>query len=111
MVPITITQPLTLTHWNMAAPQNVIGPRPLSWSGATGSDSAITAYAGIASYPGNVLLQGLTYLAIGMGSSSTWALFGTALRPILTAPRAVRAFNIIMALLLLASLYPVFMDA
>jgi hypothetical protein len=38
-------------------------------------------------------------------------LFGSALRPILTSPRAVRAFNIVMAVLLLASLYPVFMDA
>ena len=28
-----------------------------------------------------------------------------------TARRAVRAFNIVMAVLLLASLYPVFMDA
>ena len=43
MVPITITQPLALTHWNMAAPQKVIGPRPLSWSGSTGSDIAIMA--------------------------------------------------------------------
>ena len=40
-----------------------------------------------------------------------WALFGTALRPVLTSERLVRAFNILMALLLLASLYPVFMDA
>jgi hypothetical protein len=38
-------------------------------------------------------------------------LFGTALRPFLTSPRAVRAFNLAMAALLLASLYPVFMDA
>ena len=30
MVPITITQPLTLIHWNIAAPQKVIGPRRLS---------------------------------------------------------------------------------
>ena len=44
-------------------------------------------------------------------SCTLWALFGTALRPVLTSPRAVRAFNIVMALLLLASLYPVFMDA
>ena len=41
----------------------------------------------------------------------TWTLFGSSLRPILTSPRAVRAFNIVMAVLLLASLYPVFMDA
>ena len=40
-----------------------------------------------------------------------WALFGSSLRPFLTSPRTVRAFNIVMALLLLASLYPVFMDA
>jgi threonine/homoserine/homoserine lactone efflux protein len=44
-------------------------------------------------------------------SCVAWALFGSALRPWLTSPRAVRAFNIVMAALLLASLYPVFMDA
>ena len=43
MVPITITQPLTLIHWNIAAPQNVIGPRRLSCSGVTGPDIAIAA--------------------------------------------------------------------
>ena len=47
----------------------------------------------------------------GGGVAPAWALFGTALRPILTSPMAVRAFNIVMALLLLASLYPVFVDA
>ena len=50
-------------------------------------------------------------LILGAVSCTTWALFGTALRPILTSPKAVRAFNVVMALLLLASLYPVFMDA
>jgi threonine/homoserine/homoserine lactone efflux protein len=44
-------------------------------------------------------------------SCTLWALFGTALRPILKSRRAVRAFNIVMAVLLLASLYPVFADA
>ena len=48
---------------------------------------------------------------MGALSSLTWALFGSSLRPFLTSPRAVRAFNIVMAILLLASLYPVFMDA
>jgi len=40
-----------------------------------------------------------------------WALFGSSLRPFLSSPMAVRAFNVVMAVLLLASLYPVFMDA
>jgi threonine/homoserine/homoserine lactone efflux protein len=66
----------------------------------------ILKYAG-ATYP--------VYLAVAIAMSGTatvaWALFGSALRPALTSPSAVRAFNIVMALLLLASLYPVFMDA
>jgi hypothetical protein len=33
------------------------------------------------------------------------------MRSLMTSPRAVRAFNIVMAVLLLGSLYPVFMDA
>ena len=44
MVEITITQPLALIHWNIAAPMKVIGPlrRPPS-SGLTGSAMAIAA--------------------------------------------------------------------
>jgi threonine/homoserine/homoserine lactone efflux protein len=45
-----------------------------------------------------------------MVSTSIWTLFGSALRPVLTSERAVRAFNVVMAVLLLASLYPVFME-
>ena len=46
-----------------------------------------------------------------MGPSiTTWTLFGSALRPFLTSPRSVRAFNLVMAVLLLASLYPVFTE-
>ena len=48
---------------------------------------------------------------VGTLATVAWALFGSALRPFLTSPRMVRAFNIVMAVLLLASLYPVFMDA
>ena len=38
-------------------------------------------------------------------------MFGSVLRPWLTSPRAVRTFNIPTAILLPASLYPVFVDA
>lgn len=71
----------------------------------------ITAYAAIASFPWNIIIQTVISLLMGVLSTVTWALFGSALRPVLTSPRAVRAFNIVMAVLLLASLYPVFMDA
>ena len=71
----------------------------------------ITAYAAIANFPWNIAIQVGICLILGAVSCSVWALFGTALRPVLTSRAAVRAFNIVMALLLLASLYPVFMDA
>jgi threonine/homoserine/homoserine lactone efflux protein len=71
----------------------------------------ITAYAGIAAFPWNIGTQIMLSLMLGAISCSTWALFGSALRPLLTSPRLVRAFNVMMAALLLASLYPVFADA
>jgi threonine/homoserine/homoserine lactone efflux protein len=71
----------------------------------------ITAYAAIAAFPWNIAIQVGLSLVLGTLSCIAWALFGTALRPLLTSRQAVRAFNIVMAILLLASLYPVFMDA
>ena len=71
----------------------------------------ITAYAAIARFPRNIAIQtGLT-LVLGIISPIVWTLSGSALRPFLTSERAIRTFNVIMALLLLASLCPVFMDA
>ena len=61
--------------------------------------------------PGTSRSRSALSLLLGAVSCTAWALFGSALRPVLTSPRAVRTFNIVMAVLLLASLYPVFMDA
>jgi threonine/homoserine/homoserine lactone efflux protein len=71
----------------------------------------ITAYAAIAAFPWNIAIQTVLSLAMGIVSTSIWTLFGSALRPVLTSPTAVRAFNIVMAILLLASLIPVLMEA
>jgi threonine/homoserine/homoserine lactone efflux protein len=94
-----------LTFWGAAMFQwvNVKG-----WVAIIGT---ITAYAEIARFPVNIVLQVLIFLVMGAASITTWTLFGSALRPWLTSERAVRVFNIAMAILLLASLYPVFMDA
>jgi threonine/homoserine/homoserine lactone efflux protein len=94
-----------LTFWQGAMFQwvNVKG-----WVAVIGT---ISAYAGIANFPFNIVIQVLTFLAMGAASITIWTLFGSALRPFLTSPQAVRGFNIAMALWLLASLYPVFMDA
>jgi threonine/homoserine/homoserine lactone efflux protein len=93
-----------MTFWGAAVFQwiNVKG-----WVMVIGT---ITAYAAIAGFPWNIVLQTAISLVIGAVSTVVWALFGSALRPVLRSPGAVRAFNIAMAMLLLASLYPVFMD-
>jgi threonine/homoserine/homoserine lactone efflux protein len=70
----------------------------------------ITAYSAIAGFPWNIVIQTAITFMVGAPSTVAWALFGHALRPVLRSPRAARAFNIAMAALLLASLYPVFMD-
>ena len=68
---------------------------------------AITAYAAIAAYPLNIAALSILLFLIGLGSSLTWVVLGTSLQALVKSPRAVRIFNIVMALLLLASLYPV----
>ncbi|NVN86876.1 MAG: LysE family translocator [Rhodopseudomonas sp.] len=92
-------RPMTFTQAALFQWVNVKG-----WVIAIGT---ITAYAAIATYPWNIMIQVLTLLLIGSVSSTTWAVFGTALQTLLKSPRAVRAFNLVMAGLLLASLYPV----
>jgi threonine/homoserine/homoserine lactone efflux protein len=95
-------------------PMTFWGAAVFQWVNAKGwvmVIGTITAYAAIAHFPLNVVLQSGISFVMAVGSTITWTLFGTALRPLLNSERAVRAFNIVMALLLLASLYPVFMDA
>jgi threonine/homoserine/homoserine lactone efflux protein len=94
-----------MTFWGAAVFQwiNVKG-----WVMVIGS---ITAYAAIAPFPWNIVIQTLITLVVGVPATVAWALFGSALRPVLSSPTAIRAFNIVMAILLLASLIPVFMEA
>jgi len=94
-----------MTFWGAAAFQWI---NAKGWVMVIGT---ITAYAAIAAFPWNIAIQVSLYLILGAVSCTVWALFGTALRPVLTSPRAIRVFNVAMAILLLASLYPVFMDA
>jgi threonine/homoserine/homoserine lactone efflux protein len=72
---------------------------------------AITTYAALARFPLNVVLLSGAFVLLGTASSATWAAFGSGLRRFLKDPRHVRVFNITMALLLVASLYPVFAEA
>lgn len=54
----------------------------------------------------NLLVAALVCMLVNLPSITLWAAFGSALSRVLRAPSAVRAFNVSMALLLVASLYP-----
>jgi threonine/homoserine/homoserine lactone efflux protein len=111
---IAMSEPIAPDQDNRRGPMTFWGAAMFQWVNAKGwvmVIGTITAYAAIAAYPWNIAIQVGLSLILGALSCTAWALFGSSLRPILTSRRAVRAFNIVMALLLLASLYPVFMDA
>ena len=111
---IAMSEPPSAEQDNSRGPMTFWGAAMFQWVNAKGwvmVIGTITAYAAIAAFPWNIAIQVALSLLLGALSCTAWALFGSALRPVLTSPRAVRAFNIVMAVLLLASLYPVFMDA
>ena len=94
-------------------PMTFWGAAMFQWVNAKGwvmVIGTITAYAAIARFPWNIVIQTALSLLLGVMSTTLWTLFGSALRPLLTSERLVRAFNIMMAGLLLASLYPVFTE-
>ena len=111
---IAMSGAVTPDQDNRRGPMTFWGAAMFQWINVKGwvmVIGTITAYAAIAAYPWNIAIQVALSLLLGALSCTAWALFGSALRPILTSPLMVRAFNIVMAVLLLASLYPVFRDA
>jgi threonine/homoserine/homoserine lactone efflux protein len=76
---------------------------PKAWAMALG---AVTTYAPEGGGPTAVLLVAGTFMLVGAPCSAAWAGFGQGLRPFLDRPAALRAFNVTMAVLLVASLYP-----
>jgi threonine/homoserine/homoserine lactone efflux protein len=111
---IAMSEPPSAEQDSSRGPMTFWGAAMFQWVNAKGwvmVIGTITAYAAIAAYPWNIAIQVGLSLLLGILSCTAWALFGSALRPVLTSRRAVRTFNIVMAVLLLASLYPVFMDA
>ena len=111
---IAMSEPVTPEQGNRRGPMTFWGAAMFQWINAKGwviVIGTITTYAAIASFPWNIVIQVAIGLLLGAVSCTVWALFGSSLRSFLTSPTAVRVFNVLMALLLLASLYPVFMDA
>ena len=99
---------------NQRGPMTFWGAVLFQWVNVKGWVMAIgiiTAYSAVASFPWNIAIQAALMFVMAALSSLAWTLFGSSLRSFLTSPTAVRVFNVLMAALLLASLYPVLMDA
>jgi len=109
-VAIARATPAQMSARAVGQPLTFFGAALFQWINVKGwviAIGTITAYAAMAAFPWNILTQAALLLVLGTASSVTWALFGTWLQPLVRSPRAVRIFNLGMAALLLASLYPV----
>lgn len=81
---------------------------PKGWVMAVG---AVSAYAAVAAFPYNMILIAFLFGTFGIASSVTWVVLGQTLRRLLRHRRALRTFNVAMALALVASLWPIVADA
>ncbi|WP_275783385.1 LysE family translocator [Pararhizobium gei] len=76
---------------------------PKAWVMAV---SAMATYTSEQSYLFSVMVVGLIFALVNVPSVSTWAGFGSVLRQWLSDPVRLKWFNIIMAVLLVVSLWP-----
>jgi len=95
------TKPMTFLQ---AAAFQWINPK--AWLIAIGAISAYTAGVGAHLYLQVAIIAGLS-VAVSFSSSLTWAACGAAIGRWLRAPVALRLFNVLMAVLLLASMLPI----
>lgn len=76
---------------------------PKAWAMAL---TAISVYSPSREF-GAIVLVAMIFGLVNLPSVSTWTLLGEQMQRVLTNPQRLRLFNVTMALLLLASLYPV----
>ncbi len=95
----------------------VAGGRPMSFAQAGAFQwvnpkawimalTAVATYTNPADYTRTVGIVALVFGLVGLPCTASWVLFGTALRQALQRPAVLRAFNLVMGALLIASLYP-----
>lgn len=92
-----------------ARPMTFLGAAAFQWVNPKAWVMAVTAmavYVDPDSYVWSVVVIGLVFAAVNLPSVSTWAGFGSVLREWLSVPVRLKWFNITMAVLLIASLWP-----
>ncbi len=69
--------------------------------------AAVAAYTVPSQYLASMVVVAVVITAVTLPSIAAWTLFGVSLRSLLADPKRVRIFNVLMALALIASLWPV----
>jgi threonine/homoserine/homoserine lactone efflux protein len=82
---------------------------PTAWLIAVGAISAYTAGSGAQLYLQVAILAAIS-IGVTLASTLTWTAFGAGIRRWLRHPRALRAFNLAMAALLVASVIPILIE-
>jgi threonine/homoserine/homoserine lactone efflux protein len=77
---------------------------PKAWVMATGAIAAYTTGSGYAAEVAGIVAA---FTVAGFASSLTWAGFGTLIAGFLNTPGRMRAFNIVLGVLLIASVVPI----
>lgn len=80
---------------------------PKAWAMAI---TATTAYTDSANYLFSLALLAIVFGIINFPSVGIWTLFGVGLRKFMQDPVKVRVFNVVMALLLVASMVPAMLE-
>jgi threonine/homoserine/homoserine lactone efflux protein len=104
--------PMSSEQASLSKPMGFLGAAAFQWINPKAwvmSLSALTTYLPQGFKVGDVALLASVFGVIGIFCVGAWALFGVAMRRVLQDPRSVRIFNVIMALLLVATLYPMLM--
>ena len=93
------------------------GSRPMSFTGAVAFQfvnpkgwvmalGTVSTYVPARGFLANLAVALLIFLAVNVFTVFTWTAFGMSIRRLLGRPGRLRLFNVAMALLLVASLYP-----
>lgn len=105
----TDTAPTTAVNQSRARPFTFVQAALFQWINPKAWTMALTAIAAYApksmGWTGVIVVAGIFGL-VNLPSTGSWAMMGAKLRRFLSDPARLRAFNIVAALLLVASLYP-----
>ncbi|KVD54054.1 lysine transporter LysE [Burkholderia ubonensis] len=96
-------------HGGKARPMTFVEAAAFQWVNPKAWMMVLTAATTVrlsADYGMNAAWMAVVFILIGFPCICLWAAFGQGLRHFLSNPRALRMFNVTMAVLLILSLYP-----